>query len=136
MKIRCLEELADNIMDMQVKYCGYKPSELDRREIIADFVNDCDCVGWLEDLPLNEETYPLFKYVFMHYEAHDEWEKQYMEMVFKPTVSVEDMKKQAYTDFSKFFEEIKSDVDSAKNKFELYSAIFSLRNWLGLDEYN
>ena len=135
MKINCLEELAEHIVDMQVKYCGFKPSELDKREIIADFVNDCDCIGWIEDFPLNEETYPLFKYVFIHYEAHDEWEKQYMKMIFEANVSLENMRTQAYVDFSDFIKEIKPGVDSAKNKFELYSAIFCLENWLGLDQY-
>lgn len=134
-KIIDLESLVDSIMNMMSKYCGYKPSELDRREIMAEFINDCDCAGWLEDLPLNEETYPIFEYIFINYEAHGKTEKNYMKMVFNPKVSFQSMWEQAYSEYSDYFDNEETDIIKTKSKFKLYSFLFDKENWLGLDKY-
>lgn len=135
-KIYSLDDLANAILDMMVKYSGFKPSEINRHDIIGEFVNYADYFCYLEDIPLNEETKPLYEYIFVNYKAHGECEQRFMKMVFDKSISLAEMKSEAYKEFSPPDEITFLNTGVFNNKFELFEGIFdSPEYWCGLDTY-
>ena len=140
-KIYCLDDLANAIIDMMVKYSGYKPSEINRHDIIGEFVNYADYLCYLEEIPCNDETFYIFEYVFLNYVAHDDVERKYMKMVLDKSVSLAEMLSEAHKEFSNEYETGELDQFKPNNKFHLYNFIIEGEEednpdrWCGIEEY-
>lgn len=141
-RISSLEDVASFIIDMEVKYCGCKPSDFNKNDIISDFVNDDDIESYLEDLPINEETASLFEYILLAAE-HSDKNREYVEMVLNDGVSIDALKRDVYSNNEVFFDgKFETDFsfsytfDHCESKFEFYKLfVDEFKNWHGYDEW-
>ena len=128
--INCIEDAVEAIKHFYKIY--NIDAEMDANDIYSEFINLGDYHEYLDPLPYNKQTKPIFEYILCF--SLNDLEEKYMKMVLDDSIDVETMFNEIKNDYN--IENDCLDFPDKKTKITLYDSVIFRRftNWYGVDK--